>query len=251
MNQYETAIQSVVQIIEDYDSDGLMPVLGFGARLPPDGKVSHEFFVNGHPNNPYCERTYGVLEAYKACISRIQLFGPTNFSPTIRHVSDIAKNFTDGSQYFVLLIITDGIITDMEHTKEAIVTAAEYPLSIIIVGVGEANFDAMEELDGDDIRITTQKGKVASRDIVQFVPLRKFYNPSTVGRLDSEQTKSNLAKEVLAEIPDQLISYMKMKQIEPLNLSSPRLYPNMDSSSIDNGFGASNTSNEIYSSDDE
>lgn len=227
MNQYEMAIQSVVQIIEDYDSDGLIPVLGFGARLPPDGKVSHEFFVNGHPNNPYCERTSGVLDAYKACISRIQLFGPTNFSPTIRHVSDIAKNFTDGSQYFVLLIITDGIITDMEQTKEAIVTAAEYPLSIIIVGVGEANFDAMEELDGDDIRISTQKGKVASRDIVQFVPLRKFNGQSTEGRLISDpyETKSNLAKEVLAEIPDQLISYMKMKHIEPLNLSSPRLYP--------------------------
>ena len=109
----------------------------------------------------------------------------------------------------------------------------------------------MEELDGDDIRVSTQKGKVASRDIVQFVPLRKFHNPSTVGGLDSNQTKLNLAKEVLAEIPDQLISYMKMKQIDPLNLSSPRLYPNIDSSSIDNGCAASMTSNEIYSSDDE
>ena len=42
------AIRSVVEIIEDYDSDGLMPVLGFGARLPPDGKVSHDFFANRH-----------------------------------------------------------------------------------------------------------------------------------------------------------------------------------------------------------
>merc|ERR1712156_1306467 len=96
----------------------------------------------------------------------------------------------------------------------------------------------MEELDGDDIRVCTQKGKVASRDIVQFVPLRKFYDPFVVGGLNSDpnQTKSNLAKEVLAEIPDQLTSYMKMKQIKPLNLSSPRLYPNIDSSCIDNGY---------------
>ena len=247
------AIESVVQIIEDYDSDGLMPVLGFGARLPPDGKVSHEFFVNGHPTNPYCERTSGVLEAYKTCLSRIQLFGPTNFSPTISHVSNIAKNFVDGSHYFILLIITDGIITDMEKTKEAIVAAAEYPVSIIIVGVGEANFDAMEELDGDDVRVSTKGGKVASRDIVQFVPLRKFQKVSSYGlqNLAAEETKANLAKEVLAEIPDQLISYMKSKQIEPLSLPPPRMYPKIGSICDNEYAAASVTSNEVYSSDDE
>ena len=256
MNQYEMAIQSVVKIIEDYDSDGLMPVLGFGARLPPDGKVSHEFFVNGHPTNPYCERTSGVLEAYKACVSRIQLFGPTNFSPTIRHVSNIAKNFIGGSHYFILLMITDGIITDMEQTKEAIVSAADYPVSIIIVGVGEANFDAMEELDGDDERISTQRGKVASRDIVQFVPLRKFNNVPSYGgqNFASDQVKESLAREVLAEIPDQFLSYMKSKEIEPLTLPSARLYPNINSGgykSTDDGYSVTVTSNEVYSSDDE
>jgi hypothetical protein len=61
--------------------------------------------------------TLGVLAAYKNCLSRIQLYGPTNFAPTINHVANIARNFTDGSQYFILLIITDGIITDMPQTK--------------------------------------------------------------------------------------------------------------------------------------
>ncbi len=32
----------------------------------------------------------------------------------------------DGSQYFVLLIITDGVISDMAQTKEAIVNVS-YP----------------------------------------------------------------------------------------------------------------------------
>lgn len=68
LNSYEQAILSVVSIIEDYDSDKQFPVLGFGARLPPDGRVSHEFFVNMHPTNPYCHGVQGVLEAYRACI---------------------------------------------------------------------------------------------------------------------------------------------------------------------------------------
>ena len=59
MNQYELAIQAVGQIVEEYDSDKLFPVLGFGARLPPDGRVSHLFYVNGHTSNPYCEKVGG------------------------------------------------------------------------------------------------------------------------------------------------------------------------------------------------
>ena len=248
------AIRSVVEIVEDYDSDGLMPVLGFGARLPPDGKVSHEFFVNGHPNNPYCKLTSGVLDAYKACLSRIQLFGPTNFSPTINHVSNIARNFIDGSHYFILLIITDGIISDMEETKEAIVAAAEYPMSIIIVGVGDANFDAMEELDGDHIRLTTRARRVASRDIVQFVALRNFYNASSNGNLNyvsSIMAKTKLAKEVLAEIPDQLVSYMSSKQIIPRNIYASSAFANENQCEIDNKYISNAKETNNYSSDDE
>ena len=52
--------------------------------------------------------------------------------------------------------------------------AADLPLSIIIVGVGSADFEAMEELDGDTVRLTSPDGRVAARDIVQFVPFRNF-----------------------------------------------------------------------------
>lgn len=49
----------------------------------------------------------------------------------------------DGSNYFVLLIITDGAITDMNQTIEAIYRASALPMSIIIVGVGDADFSGM------------------------------------------------------------------------------------------------------------
>ncbi|XP_057263408.1 copine-5-like, partial [Pezoporus wallicus] len=86
----------------------------------------------------------------------------------------------DGSQYFVLLIITDGVISDMAQTKEAIVNAAALPMSIIIVGVGQAEFDAMVELDGDDIRVSS-RGRVAERDIVQVPPPPPHISPIDTG----------------------------------------------------------------------
>lgn len=50
----------------------------------------------------------------------------------------------------MLLIITDGVITDMADTERAIVQASVLPMSIIIVGVGAADFSAMDTLDADD-----------------------------------------------------------------------------------------------------
>lgn len=43
LNAYAMALKAVGEIIQDYDSDKMFPALGFGAKLPPDGRVSHEF----------------------------------------------------------------------------------------------------------------------------------------------------------------------------------------------------------------
>jgi len=212
-NQYSLAIQSVGGIIQDYDTDRMFPTYGFGARLPPSGQVSHNFAVNFDPNQPSCHGIDGVLAAYQSCIRSVQLYGPTNFSPIINNVAQMASDALQGEQrlsYFVLLMITDGIITDMEATKNAIVRASSLPLSIIIVGVGDADFEAMDELDGDDVRLES-RGKKAVRDIVQFVPFMDYMKSGS----SSVMSSARLAKAVLAEVPDQVTSYMKVNGIIP------------------------------------
>ena len=37
------ALKAVGEIIQDYDSDKLFPAYGFGAKLPPEGRISHQF----------------------------------------------------------------------------------------------------------------------------------------------------------------------------------------------------------------
>ncbi|KAM6982993.1 copine-9-like [Tautogolabrus adspersus] len=210
MNAYAMALKAVGEIIQDYDSDKLFPAYGFGAKLPPDGKISHAFPLAGENENANCVGIEGVLEAYFESLRTVQLYGPTNFAPVINKVANCAAEITDGSQYFVLLMITDGVISDMVQTKEAVVNAASLPLSIIIVGVGPAEFDAMEELDGDEVRVSS-RGRFAERDIVQFVPFRDYIDRSG----NQVLSMARLAKDVLAEIPDQLLSFMKSRGVEP------------------------------------
>ncbi|XP_004846733.1 copine-5 isoform X5 [Heterocephalus glaber] len=210
LNAYALALTAVGEIIQHYDSDKMFPALGFGAKLPPDGRVSHEFPLNGNQENPSCCGIDGILDAYHRSLRTVQLYGPTNFAPVVTHVARSAAAVQDGSQYSVLLIITDGVISDMAQTKEAIVNAAKLPMSIIIIGVGQAEFDAMVELDGDDVRISS-RGKLAERDIVQFVPFRDYVDRTGNHVL----SMARLARDVLAEIPDQLVSYMKAQGIRP------------------------------------
>lgn len=81
-------------------------------------------------------------------------------------------------QYYILLVLTDGVVTDMADTREAIVRASHLPMSIIIVGVGNADFTDMQTLDGDDGVLRSPRGEPALRDIVQFVPFRELKSVS-------------------------------------------------------------------------
>uniref|UniRef100_A0A672INH5 Copine-3 n=1 Tax=Salarias fasciatus TaxID=181472 RepID=A0A672INH5_SALFA len=217
VNEYLSAIWSVGNVIQDYDSDKMFPAFGFGAQIPPSWQVSHEFPLNFNPASPFCAGVEGIVEAYRVCLPQVKLYGPTNFSPIINHVACFAKQAlqqTTASQYFVLLIITDGVITDMDETRSAIVNASRLPMSIIIVGVGGADFSAMEFLDGDDGCLRSLTGEAAMRDIVQFVPFRQFQNTPPEA----------LAKSVLAEVPGQVVAFFNTMKLSPPK-SSPAPNP--------------------------
>ncbi|XP_015989986.2 copine-9 isoform X7 [Rousettus aegyptiacus] len=141
LSAYAMALKAVGEIIQDYDSDKLFPAYGFGAKLPPEGRISHQFPLNNNDEDPNCAGIEGVLESYFQSLRTVQLYGPTYFAPVINQVARAAAKISDGSQYYVLLIITDGVISDMTQTKEAIVSASSLPMSIIIVGVGPAMFE--------------------------------------------------------------------------------------------------------------
>lgn len=151
-----------------------------------------------------------LLNCYRSTLNRVVLYGPTNFAPVIEATAEIARRNQDGLNYFILLIITDGIICDMHQTKREVLKASQLPLSIIIVGVGSADFAAMSELDADD-ELLSVDGRKCVRDIVQFVPMNRFL----VSGGNYVHSMVDLAREVLFEVTDQVISYMKLKGFQP------------------------------------
>jgi hypothetical protein len=193
-NQYVRAIMSVCDILMEYDTDKMVPAFGFGAELPTR-EVSHFFNLNFSPQ-PEVHGVQGVLDAYGAALTSVRLAGPTNFAPTIHSVGQFARQQRD--VYTVLLILTDGEITDMDATINAIVGCDDAPMSVIIVGVGSGcDFAMMDQLDGDGQRLRAANGVQMKRDIVQFVPFRNYTNAPP----------GALAAEVLREVPDQVVDW--------------------------------------------
>ncbi|KAM9723782.1 LOW QUALITY PROTEIN: copine-4-like [Menidia menidia] len=198
-NPYLQALRAIGEVCQDYDSDKMFPAFGFGAQIPPDYKVSHDFAVNFNEENPECAGIQGLVEAYQACLPRLQLCGPTNMAPVIQKVARTASqqlHTTEAMQYFILLILTDGVVSDMADTRAAILRASSLPVSVIVVGVGNADFSAMRLLGGG--------GTPTARDIVQFVPFRDF-----------QHAPSALARSVLAEVPHQVVQYYNSRGIRP------------------------------------
>jgi hypothetical protein len=193
-NQYLRAIQMVGKILQEYSEDKLYPTFGFGGkpRFMGSDDVSHCFPLNGNAENPTIHGIHEIAETYMKTLTSIKLYGPTYFNAIIDGMvsqvdRDLAQNL---SIYHILLILTDGEIHDMEQVKQQIVMNSGKPISFIIVGVGQADFEHMHTLDSDGNLLRDDNGNVAHRDIVQFVEF-----------LDSVK-KGDLAKDVLKEVPE-------------------------------------------------
>ena len=71
------------------------------------------------------------------------------FGPLLSEFKNCVQSLSGSNSYQILLLLTDGVIHDMPKTIDLVVELSEMPCSIIIIGVGSADFSAMEELDGD------------------------------------------------------------------------------------------------------
>ncbi|XP_048551338.1 protein BONZAI 3-like, partial [Triticum urartu] len=149
----------------------------------------------------------GVAEAfaaYESTLKLVSLAGPTMFGPVINKAAEIVSHSVEnGSKtYSVLLIITAGEFTDKQETVDSIVRASELPLSIIIVGIGDADFTEMKMLEaGYGKRLESSTGHVASRNIVQFARMKK------------NRSAAKVLQGLLDKLPGQLVEYISCPRL--------------------------------------
>lgn len=182
-NPYQRVIRAIGETLQEFNEDNSIPVYGFG----DDRTKGHSVFplIDESP----CKGVDEVLTRYTRTVGSVSLSGPTSFAPIIRKAIEIVQQT---GKYHVLLIIADGRVEN-EHdleTRSAIVDASNYPLSIVLVGVGDGPWEVMHEYDD----------KLPQRrfDNFQFVEFVEKKNSRF-----SHDIEAEFAVQALMEIPDQ------------------------------------------------
>ncbi len=82
-------------------------------------------------------------------------------------------------------------------------------MSVLVVGIGPTAFTSLTRLEGD-ARKLSHNGRHATREMIQCTAFNEFLE-----KYDVTAGGFQLAKHMLADIPEQIVSYMKMKGILP------------------------------------
>lgn len=77
--------------------------------------------------------------------------GPSKLSEIINMAIQFALSAENQtSNYYVLIVLTDGSIDDYNDTVDKIIEASNLPLSIVLVGLGNGDFSLLKKLDQDN-----------------------------------------------------------------------------------------------------
>ncbi|XXG88813.1 hypothetical protein AAC387_Pa12g0974 [Persea americana] len=217
-NPYEQAISIIGRTLSAFDEDNLIPCFGFGDASTHDRDV-----FSFYPDERQCCGFEEALKRYREIVPHLRLAGPTSFAPIVEMAMTIVEQ--SGGQYHVLVIIADGQVTrsvDTEHghlspqeqnTVDAIVRASDYPLSIILVGVGDGPWDMMKEFD-DNI-------PARAFDNFQFVNFTEIMSKN----LPPSRKETQFALSALMEIPSQYKATLELKLLGRRRGKSPDRVP--------------------------
>jgi len=209
-NEYAQAITTFGEILLPYIWENQSKVYGFGARVGNIKTISHCFPLPGHEQALQVEGVQGILEVYYQSLNLIEFHGQTTFCKVIEAAkTEAATSRCDqyDQRYFILLILTAGDISDIHETIAAITEAMAHPISILIVGIGDSNFPALNQIN--DEWKSPKRNLTSDREMLHFIPFRAYRS----------QCNSRLKIDSLRKISSELVTYMKKKEITP-NLSS-------------------------------
>jgi E3 ubiquitin-protein ligase RGLG len=203
-NPYEEAISAIGKTLSSFDDDNLIPCYGFGDVATQDKGV-FSFNADDRP----CQGLESVVWRYREILPYVKLSGPTSFGPVIQHAIKVVAEASN--QYHILLIVADGQVTrssDLPRgqfspqetaTMKAIVDASHYPLSIVMVGVGDGPWDQMVEFDD-----ALPQREFDNFQFVNFTEVQRKY-PN-----DNQRRETLFALRALMEIPEQYKAIQKL-----------------------------------------
>ncbi|KAH9717348.1 E3 ubiquitin-protein ligase RGLG3 [Citrus sinensis] len=220
-DNYNT-LDEVISALREAGLESSNLILGIDFTKSNEWTAStHDQYVfSFYPDNHYCHGFEEVLARYREILPHLKLSGPTSFAPIIDAAIDIVE--ASNRQYHVLVIIADGQVTrnpdtpagrlspQEQATVNSIVAASHYPLSIILVGVGDGPWDSVQQFD-DNI-------PQRAFDNFQFVNFTKIMSENK----ETSKKEAAFALAALMEIPLQYKATLSLHSVNGELVAGPR-----------------------------
>jgi len=203
LNDYQAGIQRLGNILENFARGKHSSMWGFGAMIDGENKDMHvmgerlclgQELLQTYDNNLVDNESFELGE-------------PARLKPLIQAATFRTIRASKKRQcYTVLCVFTAGNIVDVQESVDLICTAAEdAPISLVIIGVGNQDFSAIEKLCGDEKGpLRDSRGIPIAREIVNFVSFKQYGGNA-----------AEVIAEALKDIPEQFVQYHVSNGIQP------------------------------------
>jgi len=208
LNDYQAAIHKIATIYGAFDGEKDYAMWGYGAKI--NGQQVQQPFLMGEK----LKNADALIEAYDRNFapdnSAFELGDNGYLKPVVQAgMYRAIKNNQVSQCYSTLVVLTTGEVNDVVDAIDVICAAAEdAPLSIVIIGVGNDDFQFVDLLLGygdESGKLRHSNGVPINREVVNFVTFQEFNGNA-----------SQVVVESLREIPEQFVQFFTNSGIKPL-----------------------------------
>jgi hypothetical protein len=212
-NPYVFTFLCITEVLRSYtDTDGGFEAFGFSAV---HNKKAMKMFPLGLRGEVFGD-VKDIISSYKNALSVVKLGSKAKLAPVVKHAAQQAKDEgMPNKLLYVLAILCDGDVDDVDETIEELVNADEAPLFILLFGIGERgeekSFSPLLQVPLTSIK---NPKKVIRRKLVHYCPMHTLHHES----------KAAVTKDSLGDLPLMVEDWAWWRGIKPsVNKVVPRL----------------------------
>lgn len=221
VNSTKYIIKNICDVLMKYNKDKEMtiPSYGFGGNVnnKDDIKV---FPLAVNTNDINIKTIDKVITEYESVITQVKCAenNNTNLCDVIQEMTGTAKSESNTNYYYVIVItLKKGNDNDIKQLKNIIVQLADYPVSLVVVGlnngdINTSSFEGLRLLDNEEFPIYNEKGDKIKRDIFQFKEINVCDN--------NNDNNNKVIGDILNEIPRQIEEYYEFEKAIKFSLLS-------------------------------
>ena len=207
---FEYLMRSFLDVLEPYNEDQFFHIYGYGFKLKEPKKKEYDPYMfplsqkSDYPSVSIKEISKLYYEFLKAI----------NFDKAKTNIDVIIKKFNgaikedienyDTRDYNILLIFANNDITDEKEFVKNIIFTSTLPISIIVVGLGKGPYTKIENIEQNFLNLVDDEGNKPQRKCIKFISFNK-----------KQKNAQSTVKNSLIDIPEKMIEYLAIKNIEP------------------------------------